>query len=220
MKIFVVGLQNYLEELIDKFGNSHQYQLHSNYDFDPAVLKDHDLVFDFLIENQPENIRKYENIDTAVFCNTVKISLGELNLFLEKNKSTILGFNGLPTFINRKLFEVSIFKDRDKKKLEEVCNELGTDYEIVDDRIGMVTPRVICMIINEAYFTVQEGTATREDIDKGMKLGTNYPYGPFEWCKKIGINNVFEVLESIYDDTKDDRYKVSPLLKKEFLRSL
>jgi 3-hydroxybutyryl-CoA dehydrogenase len=73
------------------------------------------------------------------------------------------------------------------------------------------------MIINEAYLTVQEGTATREDIDIAMKLGTNYPYGPFEWCEKIGVQNVLAILNAAYADTKDERYKPSALLKKESL---
>lgn len=88
---------------------------------------------------------------------------------------------------------------------------------IVDDRVGMVTPRVISMIINEAYYVVQEGTASREDIDLAMKSGTNYPYGPFEWIRRIGIKHIYEVLEAVYEDTKDERYKICPLLKKEYL---
>ena len=60
-------------------------------------------------------------------------------------------------------------------------------------------------------------TASEEDIDLAMKLGTNYPYGPFEWARKIGIKHIYEILEALYEDTKDERYKISPLLKKEFL---
>ncbi|MEM9298321.1 MAG: 3-hydroxyacyl-CoA dehydrogenase family protein [Bacteroidota bacterium] len=96
---------------------------------------------------------------------------------------------------------------------------LGVDYLEVADRVGMVTPRVIAMIINEAFYTLQEGTATKEDIDLGMKLGTNYPYGPFEWMEKIGVQNVYELLESLFEDTKDQRYKISPLLKRDYLIS-
>lgn len=103
--------------------------------------------------------------------------------------------------------------------LKRICDELKTDFLLVDDRIGLVTPRVICMIINEAYYTVQEGTASREDVDMAMKLGTNYPYGPFEWCNRIGIKHVYELIEALYDDTQDERYKICPLLKKEYLRA-
>ena len=71
------------------------------------------------------------------------------------------------------------------------------------------------MIINEAYFTVQEGTAEKDAIDQAMKLGTNYPHGPFEWAEMIGLENVLDLLEAVYADTRDERYKVCPLLKKE-----
>ena len=83
----------------------------------------------------------------------------------------------------------------------------------------MVTPRIIFMIINEACYTVQEGTATMDDIDRAMKLGTNYPYGPFEWADLIGVNDIYETLASIYEDTKDERYKICSLLKSKYLRN-
>ena len=95
---------------------------------------------------------------------------------------------------------------------------MNIDATIVQDRVGLVTPRIIAMIINEAYFTVMEGTASRADIDTGMKLGTNYPMGPFEWAGKWGIGNIYELLESLYNDTKDERYKICPLLKQEYLQ--
>jgi 3-hydroxybutyryl-CoA dehydrogenase len=84
----------------------------------------------------------------------------------------------------------------------------------------MVSPRVVCMIINEAFYTNAEGTASEKDIDLAMKLGTNYPLGPFEWAEKIGIENVYEVLEAVYEDTGDERYKINPQLKKKYLKEI
>jgi 3-hydroxybutyryl-CoA dehydrogenase len=130
-------------------------------------------------------------------------------------KSSLFGFAGLPTFLDRTILETSLYKVDQKSKLEDICKKLNTEFQIVKDSVGLVTPRVICMIINEAYCTVEEGTATREDIDLAMKLGTNYPFGPFEWAKKIGIRNVYEVLNAVYEDTKDERYRICSLLKKE-----
>jgi 3-hydroxybutyryl-CoA dehydrogenase len=122
--------------------------------------------------------------------------------------------------VGRTLLEVSLLHPETLPLLENLCKQLNTEYILVEDRVGMVTPRVISMIINEAYYTVQEGTATREDIDLAMKLGTNYPYGPFEWCEKIGVRNIYELLEAVYNDTKDERYKICPLLKKEYLKNI
>ena len=59
--------------------------------------------------------------------------------------------------------------------------------------------------------------STKSSIDISMKLGTNYPFGPFEWADKIGIKNVYEILENLYNDTKDERYKICPLLKTHYL---
>ena len=84
----------------------------------------------------------------------------------------------------------------------------------------MITPRTVAMIINEAYFTVQDGTASREDIDMAMKTGVNYPYGPFEWCHKIGVRHVYELLNLLYEATHDERYKVPALLQREYKQDL
>jgi len=77
--------------------------------------------------------------------------------------------------------EVSYWRKDDEAALKEIAAQLETGFLMVDDRIGLVTPRVVCMIINEAYSTILEGTATWEDVDLGMKLGSNYPFGPLEW---------------------------------------
>ena len=134
-----------------------------------------------------------------------------------KFKCTFIGFNGLPTFFDRDILEISTLKEEDHSKVKLLADQLKFEYIIVDDRVGMVTPRVICMIINEAYYTVQDGTAERSAIDQAMKLGTNYPFGPFEWAEKIGIRHVYETIEALYHDTHDERYKICPLLKKDYL---
>jgi 3-hydroxybutyryl-CoA dehydrogenase len=69
------------------------------------------------------------------------------------------------------------------------------------------------MIINEAYFALEENVSTKEEIDIAMKLGTNYPYGPFEWCKKIGLKNIAALLAELSQTEK--RYQPARLLLKE-----
>ena len=128
------------------------------------------------------------------------------------------GFCGLPTLLNRSLLEVSLYNEANRTKLAETCAALGTDYRVVEDRVGLVTPRVICQIINEACFTLQEGTASMQDIDLSMRLGANYPRGPFAWANAIGVERVYAVLEALWHDTHDERYKVCPLLKRQALR--
>lgn len=135
-----------------------------------------------------------------------------------KVSCSLVGLNGLPTFLDRQKMEVSFLNPESKKRFESFAKEIDVDFIEVEDRTGMVTPRVICMIINEACYTLQEGTADLQDIDKGMKLGTNYPFGPFEWCDQIGIKDVYETLEAVWNDTHDERYKICPLLKTRYLR--
>jgi 3-hydroxybutyryl-CoA dehydrogenase len=77
-----------------------------------------------------------------------------------------------------------------------------------------VAARVISMIINEAFFTIAEKVSTKDEIDLAIKLGTNYAYGPFEWLNKIGIQNIYQLLEIL--SINDKRYMVSPLLEKNY----
>jgi 3-hydroxybutyryl-CoA dehydrogenase len=219
MNILVIGEQKNFNECREKFGKEHQYTwLGEHRDFE-GFLDQKDLVFDFTIDEDPYSMEGYSKNPVKVFFNTCMVSLAELaNIVDTPMKCTIFGFNGMPTFLNKPLLEVSILRSDDKRELEKICGSLKTRFALVDDRVGLVTPRVISMIINEAYYTVQEGTATREDIDHAMKLGTNYPYGPFEWCQLIGVRYVYELLEALFEETKDERYKICPLLKKDYLK--
>ena len=220
MNILVIGEPINLEELKAKFGEGHHYTLEGEHRQAERFVLGSDLVFDFILDEDPFQIEIYQDkVNANIFINTAKISLAELaNLAGHETKASLFGFNGLPTFLNRDVLEVSVLHVTDKEKLASLCNTLNTNFLLVDDRVGLITPRVVCMIINEAYYTVQEGTATREDIDIAMKLGTNYPYGPFEWCTRIGIKHVYELLEAVYEDTHDERYKICPLLKREYLQ--
>ena len=218
MKILVIGEPLHFEECRQKFG-AHDYTHAYSHPEGEKVLAQSDLIFDFLISDLPEAFAMYPRQPVTAFLNTCKITLAELERTADESlKCKIFGFNGLPTLFNRDLLEASLLQPDDISLLEEKCRQLDTACAVVDDRVGLVTPRVVCMIINEAYYTVQEGTATRQDIDLAMKLGTNYPYGPFEWCEKIGLKNVYELLAAVYADTKDERYKISALMKKEYLR--
>ncbi|QCR24050.1 3-hydroxyacyl-CoA dehydrogenase family protein [Pontibacter sp. SGAir0037] len=197
-------------------GNSYTFLLPD--DASDALLQKPDVVFDFLLHEQPGRLMKYRK-EQVVFCNVVTTQLAALARMVNLEHScTLIGFNGLPTLLNRDVLEVSLLKPADEAILSHICKALGTAYLLVDDRVGMVTPRILCMIINEACYTLQEGTASVSAIDSGMKLGTNYPKGPFEWANQIGVKNVYEVLQAVYEDTKDERYKICPLLKTMYLK--
>ncbi|MDQ4141942.1 MAG: 3-hydroxyacyl-CoA dehydrogenase family protein [Bacteroidota bacterium] len=183
------------------------------------LLENADVVFDFFLAEEPQQINLYAHqAHLTVFCQAVKVQLAALITKLPVLNCALFGFNGLPGFLNRPVMEVSCLYPESIPKLQAVCAYLNTEYLLVADRVGMVTPRIIAMIINEACYTLQENTAQAADIEMSMKLGTNYPFGPFEWANRIGIRHVYELLTALYEDTKDERYKICPLLKTKYLR--
>ena len=124
-------------------------------------------------------------------------------------------FNPVPIM---KLAEVIRTIATDPKVYEEVvafAGRLGKMAVRTSDRTGFVVNRLLVPYLLDAVRALEEGVASIPDIDLAMKLGTNYPFGPFEWCERIGIRNVYELLKAVYDDTKDDRYKISSRLEME-----
>ena len=119
--------------------------------------------------------------------------------------------NGWPGFLQRDTWEVA---SNNKALAGKVFESLRWNIVFVKDEPGLVATRVISMIINEAFFALEEGVSTIDEIDLAMKLGTNYPYGPFEWQHKIGLQNIYHLLKSM--SLKDKRYAVSPLLEKKY----
>lgn len=219
MNIVVVGTKEQADLIKEKVKGDHTV-LFSGF-LSESHLEKAEVLFDFNLQEESDYLDQYVNYPNMhVFYNSVNISLAEQAAYTDGVSCFLFGFNGDPTFIERDLLEVSLYRTEEKPVLEKVMQSLGIEFQVVDDRVGMVTPRIIAMIINEAFYTVMEGTATKEDIDLGMKLGTNYPMGPFEWTDKWGMSNVYEVLEALYEDTKEERYKICPLLKKEYLKAL
>lgn len=220
MQVLVLSTPEIASEFQQKFPSLETSVFINSYDELEKHLPQTNVVFDFFLQDEPARLAHYagkENL--TVFCHAVKKQLAELALTVDSVSCNLIGFNGLPTMVNRQYLEVSVLHAHAVTKLEEICKELGTEYMVVEDRVGLVTPRIVCMIINEACYTLQEGTATVRDIDLGMKLGTNYPHGPFEWAAKIGTKNVYETLQAVYEDTKDERYKICPLLKTKYLKN-
>lgn len=82
-----------------------------------------------------------------------------------------------------------------------------------DGNESAISIRIISMIVNEAYFALGDGISTKAEIDIAMKLGTNYPYGPFEWATIIGLKKIYALLQNLGRD--DARYAIAPLLKYE-----
>jgi 3-hydroxybutyryl-CoA dehydrogenase len=161
-----------------------------------------------LLKNQVDKADSKAFGDKPVLINSVINTLKELNL-----PDHFIRINGWAGFINRDLWEIATANE---EVVKDIFERLKWKYITVADEPGLVSARIIAMIINEAYFALGENVSTKEEIDLAMKLGTNYPYGPFEWSQKIGLENVYHLLEKL--SKTDIRYTVAPALKKEFNR--
>jgi 3-hydroxybutyryl-CoA dehydrogenase len=218
MNIFARGEKIRIQELQQKLASvAINCTIDETNQFDNGKLHEFDIIFDLNFDEHKQHLHAYAQLtNKPVIVSAAKQSLVQAAQGIAVH-CHLIGINALPTFIHKPIAEVSALNSGSKAALENIFNKLEWNYKLVSDRVGLVTPRIIFMIINEAYYTVQEGTATIADIDTSMKLGTNYPHGPFEWAKAIGITHVYQTLEAVYNDTHDERYKICPLLKTEYL---
>lgn len=119
-------------------------------------------------------------------------------------------FCAWPGFWERETWEIS--PGPGSANLAEKLRETGFIKAIeVPDIAGLIGPRILCTLINEAAYTLAAGIAGRKDIDTAMKLGTNYPLGPAEWCKKIGVAEVKMVLQTMA--LENERYLPHPSIE-------
>jgi 3-hydroxybutyryl-CoA dehydrogenase len=121
--------------------------------------------------------------------------------------------NAWPTFLKRPITEASYNSELHKQKCENIFSLFNKQIEWTKDIPGFITARVVCTIINEAFYSLPDNESSREEIDTAMKLGTNYPYGPFEWSGLIGAEKICSLLDELSKTNK--RYTVCDLLKKE-----
>ncbi|MEL7236310.1 MAG: 3-hydroxyacyl-CoA dehydrogenase family protein, partial [Chloroflexota bacterium] len=99
-------------------------------------------------------------------------------------------------------------------RAQSFWQSVGQTPHTVTDGVGLVRARIVCCVINEAFTAMHEGVATADDIDRAMRLGTNYPHGPFEWTELIGIETVLAVMEGLFAEWGEDRYRPAPLLRR------
>lgn len=175
---------------------------------EPAALTNTagaDACIDLLFDDTEERIKELRQLQTGItIINSVINPLNELT-------TGFIRINGWNTFLKRSIIEAS--GDDNTKQAENIFSALNKKIEWVPDIAGFISPRVIACIINEAYFALEEQVSTKNEIDIAMKLGTNYPYGPFEWSKRIGLRNIFDLLHRLAREQK--RYEPAALLTKE-----
>jgi 3-hydroxybutyryl-CoA dehydrogenase len=144
----------------------------------------------------------FTSIGKPVFINAVIHTLADL-----KAPANVLRINGWAGFLQRPAWEIAGTVNENIKALFE---KLGIKINVVADEPGFIAARIISMIINEAYYAVDDKVSGKTEIDIAMKLGTNYPHGPFEWVDLIGKKNVLDLLQKL--SSTDKRYQPAALL--------
>lgn len=150
-----------------------------------------------------------------ILSSSLCISVSEQSTLLE-NPERLIGIGLYNTFSRSKRLEIAPSKITDAeilKNAESFLKEAGINYSIVPDRVGLIFPRIVSMIINEAVQVYSEKISSKEDIDTAMKLGTNYPFGPLEWADRLGVGLVYNTLAALQRDFGEDRYRPHPALK-------
>ncbi|MFF0829314.1 3-hydroxyacyl-CoA dehydrogenase family protein [Brevibacillus sp. NPDC003359] len=129
----------------------------------------------------------------------------------------VCGFGTLVPLVDRELIEIAPALQTELDTIqatEGFFQSLGKETETVNDEVGLVFPRILTLIINEAAFTLMEKAATAADIDIAMKKGTSYPFGPLEWADRIGLDEIFAISRGLQRDLAEERYRTAPLLRK------
>jgi 3-hydroxybutyryl-CoA dehydrogenase len=210
MKIVVLGNENEVAELTSGYTGDSITLIRTNTAEEFILHPDVDAYFDLAFENTVERTALLTQLlPKVVFINSVVESIAEPG-------SSFIRINGWSGFMKRTLIEASCSNESLKADAEKIAIALNKTIDWVADIPGFVSARVVSMIINEAYFALQENVSTKEEIDIAMKLGTNYPYGPFEWSEKIGLKNIYSLLNEL--SKANSRYQPATLLEKEATR--
>jgi len=189
---------------------------------DKNDAKDCYLIIEAVVENieiKKALFKELEQIaskDAILATNTSSLSITEIASSL-KDPSRLLGmhfFNPAPLM---KLVEIIKGINSSSEVVDKVINiikELDKEYVVVYESCGFIVNRILIPMINEAIGVLSEGIATAEDIDKAMKYGANHPIGPLALGDLIGNDIVLAIMNNLYEELGDSKYRPHPLLKK------
>jgi 3-hydroxybutyryl-CoA dehydrogenase len=151
---------------------------------------------------------------TAIVSSSITVTATEQASWI-RHKHRLVGCSVLPTIADKPLVEIAPTVFSPAATVQVVVTffrSIGKEIELVQDRIGMVFPRILCQMINETAFALQEEVSTPQDLDLAMTVAANYPVGPIAWAEKIGLAQVCAVLRALQRDLGEDRTRIAPLL--------
>jgi 3-hydroxybutyryl-CoA dehydrogenase len=179
-----------------------------------------DLVIEAATENESLKIKILQGVDavlkpgTIIATNTSSISITKLAAATSR-PDRFVGmhfFNPVPVMALVEIIRGLQTSDETVNAVADLARALGKTPIGVRNSAGFVVNRILCPMINEAIFVLQEGLASAEEIDAGMKLGTNQPIGPLALCDLIGLDVELAVMQVLYTTFNDSKYRPAPLL--------
>ena len=189
-------------------------------DLEPA--KNADLVIEAAIEEVELKLKLFSRLDqiappkAILASNTSSISLTKIAAATSR-PDKVIGmhfFNPVPLMRLLEVIRGIATSEETTQTILKVAKSMGKEPVEAKDSPGFISNRILCPMINEAIFTLQEGIGTREAIDTVMKLGMNHPMGPLALADLIGLDVVLNVLEVLHRDLGEDKYRPAALLRK------